>query len=293
MSKQTIRRGKHDKENPYFMLCREAAQDRNLSYEARGMLTYLLSKPGDWEVQVDDLILGKGKAGRAKVYSILTELAANRYVKKAQKYQDKQGKWRWTPYEIYEKPYDDIPYTDEPHTVKPNTEKQHTLQNRELQNTEPQKIEERVAAAVLVEKPVAPAKDTFSLPLPNPRILDDFMLQNMAEPLLFKAYREAWPATAKPTRPTKAEKLQALELEQDGYTAEEVTALTRKKLSEGKTKYPFGWMVSDLPGYRLEKAAKVLPLKPTAKSANPADYDMTAGWDYTSTPAITLGAKPS
>jgi hypothetical protein len=132
---QTIIRGKHDKENPYFMMSRDTAQDRRLSYEARGLLAYLLSKSGDWKLKVDDLVQdakkGEGKAGRDKIYAILDELAACGYVKKAEKYQAKNGKWCWTPYEVFEVPCPEKPYTEKPYTVNPDT-----LENTENESKE-------------------------------------------------------------------------------------------------------------------------------------------------------------
>jgi hypothetical protein len=140
----TIIRGKHDKENPYFMMSRDSAQDRKLSYEARGLLAYLLSKPGLWIVKISDLQLdpkqGEGKAGRDKVYSILDELAAHRYVKKPTRYQEKSGKWQWTSYEVYESPFPEKPYTVEPDTEKPYTENTEIIQSIEsLENTDSHK----------------------------------------------------------------------------------------------------------------------------------------------------------
>lgn len=139
--RHTIRKAKHDKDNPYFMMSRETAQDANLSYEARGMLAYLLSKPGNWEVQVSDLILeaqGKKptKAGRSKVYGILNELAEHKYIKKPQKSQNDKGHWVWSAYEVYERPYVDLPHTDLPDTDNPNTDEPNTEKPQIKQITE-------------------------------------------------------------------------------------------------------------------------------------------------------------
>jgi len=131
MSKNTIKRAKYDDANPYFIKARQTSQDKNLSYEARGMLDYLLSKPGDWEVRVNDLIIPK-KCGRDKVYNILNELIEYRYMKRPVKSQGEKGRWNWTSYEVYERPYPEKPYTDEPYTE--NTEIKE--QNTELENKE-------------------------------------------------------------------------------------------------------------------------------------------------------------
>lgn len=125
----TIRRGIHDTENPYVMLLRTVAQNKSLSYEAVGLLTYLLSKPGDWEVKIPDLVRAGCKRGR--VYTLLTELAEAGHCKPAQKYQDKKGHWQWTAYEIYEVPR---PCIEKPDTDEPYTEKRDTLQSTESQS---------------------------------------------------------------------------------------------------------------------------------------------------------------
>lgn len=121
MSKNTIRRAKYDDTNPYFIKARQTSQDKNLSYEARGMLDYLLSKPGDWEVQVNDLMIPK-KCGRDKVYGIINELVEFRYMKKPVKSQGEKGRWNWTSYEVYERPYPENPFTEKPYTDEPFTE---------------------------------------------------------------------------------------------------------------------------------------------------------------------------
>lgn len=173
---QTIKRGKHDKENPYFVVSRATAQDRRLSYEARGLLAYLLSKPGDWELRVEELALdkkrGEGKAGRDKIYAILDELAVLNYVRKSRKYQDGDGKWRWTPYEVFEEPQPDLgssekpdtvkPNTVEPDTGKPNTENPDTIQSTEAQITDSQTKEDKAES----NKPAAvdaPRPNIFTL----------------------------------------------------------------------------------------------------------------------------------
>lgn len=136
--KPTIRRAKHGKDNPYFLMLRDTAQDRNLSYEARGLLAYILSRPDDWQVQVSDLII-PGKAGKSKIYAILDELAAERYIRKPKRYQDAKGHWGWTPYEAYEHPYTDFPNTDKPEPVQPNTDNRDSLHSTDEQSTDTEK----------------------------------------------------------------------------------------------------------------------------------------------------------
>lgn len=52
--------------------------DDTLSWEARGLLAYLLTKPDDWEVQLDDLVQA-GSGTKEEVRRILTELEERGY----------------------------------------------------------------------------------------------------------------------------------------------------------------------------------------------------------------------
>lgn len=73
-----IRRANHNAENKYCMIVRSTAQHIELSYEALGLLTYLLSQRDDWEVQPSQLI-GRG-AGRNRIYKLIKELRDFGYI---------------------------------------------------------------------------------------------------------------------------------------------------------------------------------------------------------------------
>jgi hypothetical protein len=141
-----IRRAPHNTENPFAQISREMLQDKTLSYEARGLLGYLLSKSGNWETRVSDLQI-KG-AGRDKVYRIIAELQAKGYISLRRKYQDEKGQWQWTPYDVYEtrelNPFTENPYTDKPNTenteikaVKKNTKERDTKEEQKENTSVP------------------------------------------------------------------------------------------------------------------------------------------------------------
>lgn len=138
---QRIRRARHDKENPFAQISREMLQDKTLSYEARGLVSYLLSKSGDWEIRLNDLQI-EG-TGRDKVYRILHELQKAGYVSPRQKFQDEKGYWQWTPYEVFEtpnlNPLPENPYTDHPYTenteIKEQTREDVTQRTKEKERT--------------------------------------------------------------------------------------------------------------------------------------------------------------
>lgn len=73
-----IRRAVHNQDLPYFQAARKTAQDTKLSYEALGLLTYLLSKPDDW--QVIPSTLTRESCGKNRVYTLLNELIEKCYI---------------------------------------------------------------------------------------------------------------------------------------------------------------------------------------------------------------------
>src|SRR5436305_15226719 len=67
--------------DPYARIHRDLLQDATLTYEARGLAAYLLSKPADWEIEIGDLI-AQSPDGKDKIYRILRELADAGYLVK-------------------------------------------------------------------------------------------------------------------------------------------------------------------------------------------------------------------
>ena len=99
--RRTIIRAAHGEEQPYFMLLRSVAQDVDLSYEALGLLTYLLSKPTDWQVHPDTLT--RKKTGRVRVYKLLKELREAGHVQRVVHRDDKKHITQFE-YVVYEQP---------------------------------------------------------------------------------------------------------------------------------------------------------------------------------------------
>lgn len=82
----TIQRCPHDKQNPYVMLNKQALNDAELSWGARGLWAYLMQLPDNWKIQVSHLCklyLGKGGGERA-IYSLLNELILHGYCERRQ-----------------------------------------------------------------------------------------------------------------------------------------------------------------------------------------------------------------
>ena len=73
------------KKSSYAVISNEPLNDSGLSWEARGLLAYLLSKPDGWQVSIHDLLKQKNDAGRYgsgrdKVYRMLNELKTKGYL---------------------------------------------------------------------------------------------------------------------------------------------------------------------------------------------------------------------
>lgn len=133
-----IRRAKHEKD--FVVIHRHTAQDRNISFEARGMLLYLLSKPDTWSIQVADLAQ---QCQKGRVYRILKELIEAGYIENRERKQLANGKFEWTPYILHERPVTNIvPFPEKPDMEKP------VLENADiLVKTDEEKIEKETTSA--------------------------------------------------------------------------------------------------------------------------------------------------
>ena len=84
----------------FAIIPNEVAEDNNLSFDARGLLCYLLAKPDNWKVQIKN-IQTAGKIGRDKSYRLLNELINAGYVEK-QISRDQLGRICDTDYIVYD-----------------------------------------------------------------------------------------------------------------------------------------------------------------------------------------------
>jgi len=100
MTEQHLVRIKKDREHPYTMVSNKLANDERLTWAARGMMLYLLSKPDDWCIQLNDLI-SRSPGGLIHTRTILSELESFGYVERKCSHR-KDGTFAWvtTVYEI-------------------------------------------------------------------------------------------------------------------------------------------------------------------------------------------------
>lgn len=153
----TIIRTPRGANRPYFATARDTPQDNRLSWEARGVLWYLLSKPDDWEVQITD-IMKQGDIGRDKAKRILKELRDNRYITTETMRDPETGQFIGKVDRVYEIPvnhYENTEVlktrlTDNQDTGKPQ------LHNTDIQSTDKTKTPTPSGADVLQVDAIKP-----------------------------------------------------------------------------------------------------------------------------------------
>lgn len=141
----SIIRVSHDASSRWFLMSRETAQDVTLSYKARGILAYLLSKPDSWEWQETDLI-EHGPDGKHAIRSGLKELKEAGYLTSKPERDPETGEFRWVktiherPVSIDRKPDNgdtiDRKPGDGPLSGFPSTDNR-PLDNTDRENTDP------------------------------------------------------------------------------------------------------------------------------------------------------------
>lgn len=137
--KKTIIRTPRGADRPYFSMARSTAQDgkRNpggLSFDARGLLCYLLSKPDDWTVEPAD-IRAEGGIGRDAANNLLKELRDAGYLE-TEMLSDEAGKFAGKIDRIYETSRGRRD-TEKPHDGQTVSRKNRNIHNRDsIQSTE-------------------------------------------------------------------------------------------------------------------------------------------------------------
>lgn len=101
----------------YVVVDQEAIGDARLSFRARGLLAYLLSKPDDWSIDSESLA-AETVEGRDAIRSALRELENHGYFRR-EKRQVEKGRWITEAF-LFESPTDDgIPVVGKPGVGSP------------------------------------------------------------------------------------------------------------------------------------------------------------------------------
>ena len=125
----------------YFIMHNATTQDSSLSWPARGMLAYLLSKPKDWKTSLTDLAR-QSPAGIDACRTIFAELVDAGYAKRVKVRRKGRIDYDTT---VYDRPQDttvislDSPHTDQPHAVGPDAVKPAPYKEQNAKITEIEK----------------------------------------------------------------------------------------------------------------------------------------------------------
>jgi len=162
----TIFRTIKNKDNPYVMIDRRPIENPVLTYKAKGILTYLMSRPDGWEVNITDL-LNHGREKAAAIRTGLKELRAAGHME----YERQRENGRITGWliKVYELPY--------PKFASEETPEEAELLDSDFQQVENQQIENRgqVLSTVSNTKITSNKRDmTPPASLPKYIPLDDF-----------------------------------------------------------------------------------------------------------------------
>ena len=117
---------KIEKNSNYTVMSNYHLRDHNLSYKAKGLLSFMLSLPEDWDYSLAGLC-SISKEGRDGIRSILKELQEHHYLE-IEKVRGDKGYFEYN-YLIYEVPHfieldndKNYPDTENPHLDNPDVE---------------------------------------------------------------------------------------------------------------------------------------------------------------------------
>lgn len=130
----------------FLVVARDAIEDTKLSWRAKGLHTFLMSKPDGWEIFAKHLVVASHD-GRDAVYAALRELIDYGY---AERYERREkGKIRGHEYVVFETPQlnptqyhgplTGLPYTVKPYAVNNSISRSH---NSESSNNKERKAQD-------------------------------------------------------------------------------------------------------------------------------------------------------
>lgn len=110
---------KVEKNENYTVMSNYHLEDRNLSLKAKGLMSFVLSLPDDWDYSIKGLC-SMLKEGKDAIASVLNELEKYEYLER-RKTRDKDGKYDKVEYYFYEIPKPEYTKTGKPNAENPNT----------------------------------------------------------------------------------------------------------------------------------------------------------------------------
>lgn len=110
-----IRRGPRLADN-FTIISNAVVNDETLSFRARAVLIWLLSKPADWRTRSESIAAASPKEGREAIRTAMRELSARGYLV-SEKVQNERGQWI-TIQTVYEEPVTGVDPSPEPRPRK-------------------------------------------------------------------------------------------------------------------------------------------------------------------------------
>ena len=117
----------------FLVVDNKIIEDKRLSFKARGLLIYMLSKPDDWKFWTSELVKRSAKDGISSIRTALKELEAAGYLIRKRERSSK-GTFTSQDWILTDKPAFQ-PQVEKPHVDNPQVEKPH-VDNRTLPNTD-------------------------------------------------------------------------------------------------------------------------------------------------------------
>lgn len=99
---KTIFRRAKDRDNPFVMIDKTIFEDSSVSWKAKGLMGYLLSRPDDWTVRMGDLIK-RSTDGITSVRTAILELERHGYITRFRE-RDESGRFLRYVCEVHEVP---------------------------------------------------------------------------------------------------------------------------------------------------------------------------------------------
>ena len=129
---------KVNKTKNYTVMCNYHLRDKNLSFKAKGLLSFMLSLPKNWDYSMKGLV-SVSKENIQAIRTMLHELEEHKYLIRKRK-QNEKGQFQYE-YFIYEVPYDLIPYIQNPHTDIPHSQNDTQINTNKINTKEQDKLD--------------------------------------------------------------------------------------------------------------------------------------------------------
>lgn len=113
---KTIFRTIKNKDHPFVMMDRRPIENSELTWGAKGVLAYLLSRPDNWTVRLRDLC-NRSPDGVYKIRGYLRELTSAGHIYRKKEVDPKTKRIVEYTLEVYELPFSSKPLTNLPHAV--------------------------------------------------------------------------------------------------------------------------------------------------------------------------------